>query len=124
MSVAIDHAEGELLSADWSRWGIDCPLEVVDSPYRSLIQPLVKEVRELSPNPLDAVGVVIPEFLVTRWWHSFLHNQTALLIKASLLFEENVVVVDVPYRLKGNRRRPRAAQVASGIAVPTGEHSA
>ncbi|HEY8200361.1 MAG TPA: hypothetical protein VII47_03310, partial [Actinomycetota bacterium] len=123
VSVATDHAEGELLGAEWNRWGIDCPLEIVDSPYRSLIQPLVKEVRELSPNPLDAVGVVIPEFLVTRWWHSFLHNQTALLIKASLLFEENVIVVDVPYRLKGNHRRPRVARAAPEVAVPTGEHS-
>jgi amino acid transporter len=123
VSVVTDPAEAERLAAEWSRWQIDCALEVVDSPYRSIIQPLVREVRELAPSPMDAVGVVIPEFLVTRWWHSFLHNQTALLIKAKLLFEQNVVVVDVPTRLRGNRRRPRAAPVTADVAVPTSETS-
>jgi hypothetical protein len=29
-----------------------------------------------------------------------MHNQTALLIKGSLLFRKNVIVTDVPYHLK------------------------
>ncbi|MGH2687684.1 MAG: hypothetical protein ACRDKW_02595, partial [Actinomycetota bacterium] len=67
VSVVTDPEEARALAAEWAEWGIDCPLEVVDSPYRSIVQPLLKEVEELSPNPMDAVGVVIPEFLVTRW---------------------------------------------------------
>lgn len=29
---------------------------------------------------------VLPEFLPRRWWHHVLHNQTALMVKAALLF--------------------------------------
>ena len=46
------------------------------------------------------VTVVIPEFLPGKWWQHVLHNQTALLIKGTLLFRKNTVVVDVPYLLK------------------------
>jgi hypothetical protein len=45
------------------------------------------------------VTVVIPEFLVTRWWEHLLHGQTALFIKRLLLAEPNTVVVSVPYRV-------------------------
>jgi hypothetical protein len=34
-----------------------------------------------------------------HWWHQFLHNQTALRLKAALLFRPGTVVVSVPYHL-------------------------
>ena len=35
----------------------------------------------------------------TKWYHQFLHNQSALSIKGSLLFEPGAVVTSVPYHL-------------------------
>ncbi|MGH2703651.1 MAG: APC family permease [Actinomycetota bacterium] len=104
LTISTDPGEGTEVSDAWERAGIDVPLEVVDSPYRSLIQTLLAEVRALRPNPDDAVAVVVPEFVVPLW-QQLLHNQTALLIKATLLFEPNVVVINVPYRIAGLRRR-------------------
>ena len=43
--------------------------------------------------------VVLPEFIPSRWWHHFLHNQSALLLKGALLFRRDVIVVDVPFHL-------------------------
>jgi hypothetical protein len=43
--------------------------------------------------------VVMPEFMVTRWWHRFLHNNRALFIKRALLFEPRVVLSSVPYQI-------------------------
>lgn len=99
MSIQTQPGEAAELTEQWSRWGIKVPLEIVDSPYRSLMEPVLREVRRLGPTHNDAVGVVVPEFLVKHWWHTLLHNQTALLIKSALLFEPNVVVINVPYRL-------------------------
>jgi hypothetical protein len=45
--------------------------------------------------------VVLPEFVPEHWWQGVLHNQTALLLKAALLFHPNIVVADVPYQLRG-----------------------
>ncbi|MGI8425990.1 MAG: APC family permease [Actinomycetota bacterium] len=109
-AIVIQTHEGEVVSPadEWSEWGIDIPLEIVDSPYRSLMEPMLREVRKLKPNPEDAVGVVVPEFVVGHWWHTFLHNQTAFLIKSALLFEPNVMVINVPYRL--GRKKAAAAK--------------
>jgi hypothetical protein len=40
--------------------------------------------------------VLIPEFVVHRWWEQLLHNQTALFLKGRLLFREGVVVTSLP----------------------------
>jgi hypothetical protein len=48
---------------------------------------------------LGLLAVVLPEFLPRAWWHHLLHNQSALLLKATLLYRRNVVVVDVPFQL-------------------------
>lgn len=107
MTIQTDPGEAAELTEEWNRIDTDVPLEIVDSPYRSLLQPLLREVRELRPNPDDAVAVVIPEFVVNHWWQNFLHNQTALMIKSALLFEPNVVVINVPYRMEDPRSKGR-----------------
>ncbi|MCA1840474.1 MAG: APC family permease [Actinomycetota bacterium] len=115
LTIQTDPGEAARLTEEWAKYKIDVPLEVVDSPYRSLIDPLRRQVRELHPNPEDAVGVVVPEFVVNHWWQAMLHNQTALMIKTALLFEPNVVVINVPYRIDDRRqikkRNEKAAQV-------------
>ncbi|MGH2810774.1 MAG: hypothetical protein ACRDIA_07815, partial [Actinomycetota bacterium] len=108
MSIQTHPGEAAELTEQWSQWGLDVPLEIVDSPFRSLIEPVIREVRELGPNPNDAVGVVVPEFVVGKWWQAILHNQTAFLIKSALLFEPNVVVINVPYHLGTRETRKKA----------------
>jgi amino acid transporter len=112
VSIQTEPGEAAKLTDVWGRLQVDVPLEVIDSPYRSLVEPVVRELRELHPNPEDAVGVVIPEFLVPHWWQSVLHTQTALWVKVALLFEPDVIVIDVPYRVgdpEGRRSKERAA---------------
>jgi hypothetical protein len=57
----------------------------------------VREV--LDEHPKTFVTLVIPEFVVRKWWHRLLHNHTALTLKGTFLFEPSVVVSAVPYRL-------------------------
>jgi amino acid transporter len=104
VAIMTEPADAPRIVAEWVQWDIPIPLEVVDSPYRSLIRPLLAQIKEMGPNADDAVAVVIPEFVVSRWWQQLLHNQTALLIKATLLFQPNVIVIDVPYPLPAPAR--------------------
>ena len=48
----------------------------------------------------DTLLIVLPELVATRWWHQLLHNQTALRLKAQLLFRPGTVVINVPYHLQ------------------------
>jgi hypothetical protein len=73
----------------------------LSSPYRSILGSFLDYVEELLEKEPDTwVTVVIPEILPAHWWQSILHNQRALLLKASLLFKDRVILTDVPFHLK------------------------
>lgn len=77
-------------------------LFVVYSPYRKLYGPLKQVVADLQEaHPGRDLAVIVPEMVRTRWHHYLLHNQTATLIKAYLLFSgfRRVVVINVPWYL-------------------------
>ena len=107
MSIQTDPGDAAKLTAVWGTLGIEVPLEVVDAPYRELMEPLKRELREMRQSPGDAIGVVVPEFVVPRWWQNLLHTQTAFFIKTALLFEDEVIVINVPYRVHKAKRRPQ-----------------
>jgi amino acid transporter len=99
--VETDPERTRRLEEKWGRHGLGVPLVVLNSPYRSLLGPLLEYVDHLTGRPgKHVVTMVIPEFIPARWWQHLLHNQTALLIKGALLFRRNVIVTDVPYHLK------------------------
>jgi amino acid transporter len=84
----------------WEQWGQGVPLVVLDSPYRSLMEPLLEYIEQVDDErPDDFVTILLPEFVPARWWHHLLHNQRALLIKGALLFKPNTVVTSVPFHL-------------------------
>jgi hypothetical protein len=84
---------------DWARWSMDVSLSVVDSPFRDIKPPLLEEIRRHTSRKDTIVTVVIPEFIVRRWWEHLLHNQTGLYMKRFLLFEPSVVVTSVAHQL-------------------------
>jgi hypothetical protein len=83
----------------WAQWGRGVPLVVLDSPYRSLMEPMLEYLESIRANRQAFVTVVLPEFVPARWWHAVFHNQSALLIKGALLFTPNTVVTSVPFHL-------------------------
>jgi hypothetical protein len=92
---------GGRIQAIWQQWGQDIPLVVLDSPYRSITEPLIAYIDRLQTDPDRVVTVVIPEFVTSKWWEHALHNQTAFLIKWALLFcRRRVIVTSVPQFLK------------------------
>jgi len=97
----VEPEETARVLADWEGAGIDLPIDAVDSPFREVTGPTAKYARRLLRQyPDSVVSIILPEFVVRRWWHQFLHNQTPLGIKAALLFEPGVVVTSVPFHLE------------------------
>ncbi len=98
--VCLDPVETEKVKAKWDRHCMGVPLVILESPYRSIIEPLLDYLEEVRGEyPDGVITVVLPEFVPSRWWHHLLHNQTALLIKGILLFKKGVVSTSVPYHL-------------------------
>jgi amino acid transporter len=111
VTVVSDEEEQDAISRQWAAHGIHEDLEIVYSPYRELSRPILRFLDEIDARwENDIVTVLIPEFVVHRWWEQFLHNQTALFLKGKLLFRENVVVTSIPYHLRDR------SKVDKGIA--------
>ena len=111
--VALDPATTNALRAQWDRWGQGAALAVLDSPYRSLLDPLLDYIEQIQrDDPSAYVTVILPEFVPRKLWQHLLHNQHALLIKGALLFKPNVVVTSVPFHLG----RRAGAEATVGIA--------
>jgi hypothetical protein len=105
--VEVDQRDTAKMQADWDAWDIGVPLEVVPSPYRSILRPLVEYVENLRMvTPGELVTIVVPEIVPKRWWEHLLHNKTALYIRTAFLFKPNVVVIAIPY-LVGHAYRLR-----------------
>jgi amino acid transporter len=99
--VGFSEEDIEKMEQKWEDWGAPCRLVTLRSEYRSLLGPIIRflkkiETREGRPNH---VHIIIPQFIPRKWWHYFLHNQSALLLRAWLLNNKDFVITTVPYHL-------------------------
>ncbi len=104
--VELEPGDGKEVQEKWQHFWPDIPLVIVPSPFRSLIKPLLDflDKTDQEHNDGQQATVVLPEFIPAHWWESILHNQTAWLLKAALLYHRRNlgfqrVVIDVPYYL-------------------------
>jgi amino acid transporter len=111
--VTVLHVEpgdhDELLQDDWERYverpfraaGKEPPkLQVLPSPYRFIIIPIVQYVLDLSAkNPDRTIIVVIPQLVENKWYEYFLHNQRGRLLEWVLLVRgnERIFTVSAPW---------------------------
>jgi Amino acid permease len=117
--IEIDPSATDALKQQWPEWGQDVPLVVLESPYRSLMEPLLEYIEEVRrADPHGYVTVILPEFVPHRLWQHLLHNQHALLIKGALLFKPNIVVTSVPFHLGRAESAVLEATSAPGRPVP------
>ena len=105
VTVDISPAETAELIDEWAEREIPVTLRVLESPFREMTRPILDYVESIkTDNPRDLITIYIPEYVVGHWWESFLHNQSALRLKARLLFSRGVVVVSVPWQLESASR--------------------
>ncbi len=105
--VELEPGESKAVLEKWKRLWPDVPLVVVPSPYRSIIGPILEFLDQTDQEHNDGqlATVVLPEFVPAHWWQSLLHNQTAWLLKAALIYRRRSrgyqqVIIDIPYHLR------------------------
>jgi len=91
----------------WNRWTRDVKVDVIESPYRSLLQPLLRYIERIDQRDDQPITIVLAEFVPRNWWEWILHSQTALRLKLALLFRPNTIVIDIPYHFADTGHRSR-----------------
>jgi hypothetical protein len=98
--VDIGTTDREELQQKWGELEGDIPLVILDSPYRSVVSPILDFVRKFeAENPGVLSTVIIPAFVTRNWWESILHNQTSFFLKAALRAKKSRVITTVRYYL-------------------------
>jgi amino acid transporter len=101
LTVLQDDEDPSEVERAWDEAGIGIPLEILENEYRDITVPIEDFLTRTDARWADdTLTVVIPEFVVHRWWENLLHNQSALLLKARLLYRPNTVVTSVPWHIE------------------------
>jgi len=94
---------GRLVATPAKQAGRPAPhLAVLRSPYRFVITPIVDYILKLEQtHPDRQIAVLIPELVERHWYHYFLHNQRAELLRALLLAKgsQQIILVNVPWHI-------------------------
>jgi amino acid transporter len=121
LTVAITPEEVRRLQSEWDEHDIPVPLTIVDSPYRDITGSVLSFIGRLhAEHPRDLIAVYIPEYVVGHWWEHLLHNQSALRLKARLLYKRGVMVTSVPWQLASTGASDSPAADVPGRAGQTG----
>jgi hypothetical protein len=87
----------------WQRQLPDIPLVVLESPYRSLIDPVLEFVRAFEiQHRKDRdrfCTVVLPVFVTRHRWENLLHNQSTVALRSALRAQGTRVVTTVGFYL-------------------------
>ncbi len=99
--VTLNPASVRRVKEEWQKYGGDIPLVILESPYRSLVDPIVEYIDEtIAIEPGMMVTVIVPQAIPKFPWQRILHNNAALPFLRALGARKNVVVTNVRYFLK------------------------
>jgi hypothetical protein len=124
LHVALDPEHGQKIFDRWAELRIPVPLETTLCEDRDLGLALTAYVARLTSEGAGSthVTVVLPRRDSRHTWHRLLHDRTRRAIHAALAAIPGVVVVVVPYHLRGTGRRARRAEPATTPAPPQVVH--
>lgn len=99
--VTLDPKNTQQIKDDWNRFNVDIPLVILDSPFRSLNEPVFEYIDQtIEDDPGIMVTVIVPQAVPKFWWQGLLHNNAAVGLKLALASRKNVVITNVRYFLQ------------------------
>jgi hypothetical protein len=99
VSVQFDDDRAKALRAAWDQWGPGVPLEILLSPSRSIVDPMVKYLCSPQMRARPQVLVLIPEVEPRKWRHRLLQNQRGVILANALHRHTEVNVGRAPFHL-------------------------
>jgi amino acid transporter len=90
--------EADRFISYWQAWGDHLPVEVIVSPHRAVVAPLVHYILTLHRQRPDlTLTVAVAEVVDEHWWHRILYEQIAPRLQRTLRTLPGVIVTSVPF---------------------------
>jgi hypothetical protein len=101
--VDLGLGKADAFKEQWQRQLPEIPLVVLDSPYRSLIDPVLEFVKtfevEHKKDRESFCTIVLPVFVTRHRWENLLHNQSTISLRSALRAQGTRVVTTVGFYL-------------------------
>ena len=99
--VAIDPVETEKVKKKWQYWGDGVRLQIIESPYRRLVEPLIAYIDHMAnlTKPSQMLTVVVPHFIPEHDVYTVLHMNTAAVLRRALIQRNGIVIMEIPYHI-------------------------
>jgi amino acid transporter len=100
--IVTEPEQKQALEEKWSQWGKGVRLVVIESPYRTFLEPFLEYIDQLCTmlQPNERLTIVVPQFTPKHSWHNLLHTQTAFWLRFALLNRKGIVIIEVPYQVE------------------------
>jgi amino acid transporter len=98
VSVHLAAERSAAFRAEWDAWNPGVRLDIIESPHRSLVHPILDYVLRAREGDRQ-VAVLIPEVEPRARRYRILQNQRGLLLATVLRARTDVLVCTLPYRL-------------------------
>ncbi|MFD9722081.1 APC family permease [Streptomyces sp. NPDC059076] len=100
LHISVTEEEAQRFRDYWTLWGNHLPLEIVLSPYRATVAPLVHYIEALHHQHPDlTLTVILPEIVARHRRHQLLHSRTAARLRRALRPLPKIVITSVPFHL-------------------------
>ena len=107
--VVMDPDEPSKLAERWRHQFPGVPLVIIDSPYRTVADPIAAYVRTRVREVPHEVHVIVPLLIVRRWYQRPLVNQSLKPLVKLMGREGHVTVERVEVDLRGRHRKATSA---------------
>lgn len=107
--VQVDPDEPSQVADNWRRQFPDIPLVIIDSPYRTVADPIAAYVDDRRKQPPHEVTVMVPLLEVPHWYQRPLVNQSLKRLTRLLEGRGRVSVISYPFSPGGRGHKTRLA---------------
>jgi amino acid transporter len=101
--VDLGNGKAELFKQQWQKQLPDIPLMVLESPYRSLINPVIEFVEDFENQHRKGANlfctVVLPVFVTRHRWEALLHNHSTYFLRSALRAKGTRIITTVGFYL-------------------------
>jgi amino acid transporter len=99
--VTDDPDEASALRRQWAKYDIRVPLVILESPYRSIVPPLLRYIDAVHEQEQTLpITIVLSQLIPKHLWEYPLHYRTGLRLRAAVYTRLNTIVIELPYRLE------------------------
>lgn len=114
LHVAVNPEKAEKVRAKWDERIGEGELEILNSPYRLLTEPIQAYIEKIqADNPGCFVHVILGQLVMDSLWEQALHQNSALIFNLALAKMDRVAVTVVPYQIRRT----------NGYAADTEDHN-